>query len=131
MSCICISDITCLTDAEQRILLAMIDREKRICRETDKNGDPGLAKIMDSLERKIREAFVALEKQEQRTDLCKDSEQIRPAKLIHCCGECAYYSHSKHRCTRGATDEGKPQDKFYADCPLDDLEAVAEKISGK
>lgn len=38
-------------------------------------------------------------------------------KGITCCADCAYYSMKKHRCTR-ATDEGKPTDRFYADCPL-------------
>jgi len=38
-------------------------------------------------------------------------------KGISCCADCAYYSMKKHRCTR-ASDEGKPADHFYADCPL-------------
>ena len=38
-------------------------------------------------------------------------------KGINCCADCAYYSMKKHRCTR-ASDEGKPTDHFYADCPL-------------
>lgn len=38
-------------------------------------------------------------------------------KGITCCADCAYYNTKKHRCTR-ATDEGKPTDHFYADCPL-------------
>lgn len=42
-------------------------------------------------------------------------------KGITLCAECAYYSMKKHRCTRGATDEGEPTDRFYADCPFDDV----------
>lgn len=38
-------------------------------------------------------------------------------KGITCCADCAYYNMKKHKCTR-ATDEGKPTDQFYADCPL-------------
>jgi len=45
-------------------------------------------------------------------------------KGITLCSDCAYYSMKKHRCTRGATDPGKPTDSFYADCPLDDVEIV-------
>lgn len=37
---------------------------------------------------------------------------------IGCCGECPYYSMGKHKCQRGATDEGEPRDHFYRDCPL-------------
>lgn len=38
---------------------------------------------------------------------------------IGCCGECPYYSLNKHKCLKGAKDEGKPTDSFYADCPID------------
>lgn len=41
-------------------------------------------------------------------------------KGITCCGDCAYYNWKKHKCTR-ATEEGKPTDHFYADCPLPDV----------
>ena len=44
----------------------------------------------------------------------------QPMKGIACCADCAYYSMKKHKCTR-ATDEGKPTDHFYADCPLPDV----------
>ena len=37
---------------------------------------------------------------------------------IGCCGECPYYSMKKHKCQRGAVDEGEPRDHFYRDCPL-------------
>lgn len=37
---------------------------------------------------------------------------------ICCCGDCPYYDYKKHKCKIGATDEGKPTDNFYADCPL-------------
>lgn len=41
----------------------------------------------------------------------------QPMKGITCCADCAYYNMKKHHCTR-ASDEGKPTDHFYADCPL-------------
>ena len=31
---------------------------------------------------------------------------------IGCCGECPYYSMKKHKCQRGAVDEGEPRDQF-------------------
>lgn len=50
---------------------------------------------------------------------------------INCCGECPYYNLKKHKpdgvnCT--AHDEGKPQDSFYKDCPLEDYK---ERPKGK
>ena len=48
-------------------------------------------------------------------------------KGIRCCGECANYSYKKHACTI-CTDEGKPTDSFYADCPLPD---VVERVHGE
>ena len=45
-------------------------------------------------------------------------------KGITLCSECAYYSMKKHKCTRGAKDEGEPTARFYADCPLDDVASV-------
>lgn len=45
-------------------------------------------------------------------------------KGITYCGECADYDHKKHRCKRGANRESNPQDKFYDDCPLPDVEPV-------
>ena len=48
-------------------------------------------------------------------------------KGIRCCGECANYSYKKHACTI-CTDEGKPTDSFYADCPLPD---VVERVRGE
>lgn len=49
-------------------------------------------------------------------------------KGITLCAECAYYSMKKHKCTRGAKDEGEPTARFYADCPLDD---VVPAVHGK
>ena len=37
---------------------------------------------------------------------------------IYCCGDCAYYNWKKHKCSRGANQEGEAQDHFYRDCPL-------------
>lgn len=37
---------------------------------------------------------------------------------IGCCGECPYYSMKKHKCQRGAADEGDPREHFFRDCPL-------------
>ena len=30
----------------------------------------------------------------------------------------------KHKCKRGAKDEGEPTARFYADCPLDEAETM-------
>lgn len=45
-------------------------------------------------------------------------------KGIKLCGECGYYSLSKHKCTRGCRRETRAQDKFYDDCPLPDVAEV-------
>lgn len=45
-------------------------------------------------------------------------------KGIKLCGECGYYSLSKHKCTRGCRQETRAQDKFYDDCPLPDVVEV-------
>ena len=37
---------------------------------------------------------------------------------IYSCGDCAYYNWEKHKCNLGATQEGKPEDHFYRDCPM-------------
>lgn len=47
-------------------------------------------------------------------------------KGITLCAECAYYSMKKHKCTRGATDEGTATSRFYADCPLDTVVPVSQ-----
>lgn len=49
------------------------------------------------------------------------SEQM---KGITVCGDCAYYSMKKHKCTRGCTDEGDACARFYVDCPLPDVRPV-------
>lgn len=37
---------------------------------------------------------------------------------IGCCGDCPYYNATLDICKQGAMDEGKPNDAFFADCPL-------------
>lgn len=37
---------------------------------------------------------------------------------IGCCGDCPFYKWKKHKCSKGAVDEGEAQDHFYVDCPL-------------
>ena len=37
---------------------------------------------------------------------------------VYCCGDCIYYNWKKHKCKRGANEEGAPTDSFYRDCPL-------------
>lgn len=37
---------------------------------------------------------------------------------VGCCGDCPYYNYKKHKCEKGAIDEGEATDKFYVDCPL-------------
>lgn len=44
-------------------------------------------------------------------------------KGIKCCGECAYYSMKKHKCTRGFT-AGEASESFFTDCDLPDAELV-------
>lgn len=46
---------------------------------------------------------------------------------ISCCGDCPYYDYKKHRCSKGAVDEGEPTDSFYADCPLTYIEFQRER----
>lgn len=36
---------------------------------------------------------------------------------VYCCGDCIHYDWKKHRCRRGAHEEGKATDHFYRDCP--------------
>lgn len=43
---------------------------------------------------------------------------MREYVKVYCCGDCIYYNWKKHKCNRGASEEGKPQDHFYRDCPL-------------
>lgn len=45
-------------------------------------------------------------------------------KGITYCGACADYDLKKHRCKRGAKMESNPQDKFFDDCPLPDVEQI-------
>lgn len=51
-------------------------------------------------------------------------------KGITCCADCAYYNAKKHKCMR-ATNEGKPTDHFYADCPLPTVTEAQGWISVK
>lgn len=44
-----------------------------------------------------------------------------------CCGDCPFYNFKKHKCTKGAKEEGEAQDHFYLDCPLDWEEEQKEK----
>lgn len=45
---------------------------------------------------------------------------MRTIKInLGCCGDCPYYNWRKHRCGKGANEEGAAQDNFYLDCPLD------------
>lgn len=43
---------------------------------------------------------------------------MREYVKVYCCGDCIYYNRKKHKCNLGATDEGKPTDNFYRDCPI-------------
>lgn len=46
-------------------------------------------------------------------------------KGITYCGACADYDIKKHRCKRGgAKQESNPQDKFFDDCPLQNVEQI-------
>lgn len=56
-------------------------------------------------------------------------------KGITAFAECAYYDMKSHKCTRGCTidpDKTKCEDvRFYADCPLPDVEPVRHDETGK
>lgn len=43
---------------------------------------------------------------------------MREYVKIYCCGDCVHYNWKKHKCNRGAKEEGKPTDRFYRDCPM-------------
>ena len=45
------------------------------------------------------------------------SKNKREYTKIYCCGDCINYDWKKHRCKRGASEEGKPTDNFFRDCP--------------
>ena len=40
---------------------------------------------------------------------------MREYRKIYCCGDCIYYK--RHKCIRGAKDEGTGREHFYRDCP--------------
>lgn len=43
---------------------------------------------------------------------------MREYVKIYCCGDCVYYDWKKHRCKRGAKDDGTGREHFYRDCPV-------------
>lgn len=43
---------------------------------------------------------------------------MREYVKIYCCGDCLYYDWKKHRCKRGAKDDGTGREPFYRDCPI-------------
>ena len=43
---------------------------------------------------------------------------MREYVKIYCCGDCLYYDWKKHRCKRGAKDDGTGREHFYRDCPI-------------
>ncbi len=42
---------------------------------------------------------------------------MREYRKIYCCGDCIYYDYKRHKCKRGARDEGTGRENFYRDCP--------------
>jgi hypothetical protein len=50
---------------------------------------------------------------------------------VGCCGDCPFYNWRRHKCSKGATDEGTPQDNFYSDCPMKWREKKVDGESGK
>ena len=44
--------------------------------------------------------------------------KVREYVKIYCCGDCIYYNWKKHKCNRGAHEEGKTTEHFYRDCPI-------------
>jgi hypothetical protein len=45
-------------------------------------------------------------------------------KGISCCGDCVYYDWKKHRCKRGFVVETNPENSFFDDCALPDVQPV-------
>lgn len=43
---------------------------------------------------------------------------MREYVKIYCCGDCVYYDWKKHKCKRGAHEEGQGYQHFYRDCPV-------------
>jgi len=43
---------------------------------------------------------------------------MREYVKIYCCGDCIQYNWKKHKCNCGAHEEGKPDERFFRDCPL-------------
>ena len=43
---------------------------------------------------------------------------MREYVKIYCCGDCVYYDWKKHKCKRGAHEEGRADEHFYRDCPM-------------
>ena len=43
---------------------------------------------------------------------------MREYVKIYCCGDCIHYNWKNHKCNLGATENGKPTDTFYRDCPI-------------
>ena len=43
---------------------------------------------------------------------------MREYVKIYCCGDCIAYNWKKHKCNRGAKDEGRADQHFFRDCPL-------------
>lgn len=61
-------------------------------------------------------AFIVSNKEAETKDI--PAEKM---KGISCCGDCAFYSRKKHKCTRNVHIEPKANEHFYADCPLPDV----------
>lgn len=63
-----VSEISCLTDAERRLLLATFGREERLCRSVDSVfGNKLLSQAFCSLKEKIKAALKEYSKKEEST----------------------------------------------------------------
>ena len=55
---------------------------------------------------------------------------MREYVKIYCCGDCVYYNWKKHKCNRVAHEEGRIDEHFYRDCPMEiNVEAEDETVS--
>ena len=56
---------------------------------------------------------------------------MREYVKIYCCGDCVYYNWKKHKCNRGAHEEGRAYEHFYRDCPMGIYKEIEDEEGSK